>query len=64
MLHDSLPVALLQIDIVSHNVLAKTAVVAAFIFAIAGLALGAHFIVHLPQFNQRKCRNAWTKVCT
>ncbi|KAF8189652.1 hypothetical protein BJ912DRAFT_1142882 [Pholiota molesta] len=56
-----LTVGLLQINAIFQNVLTRTAVVAAFIFAIAGLALSAHFMARLPQFNKRKCRKAWAK---
>jgi hypothetical protein len=61
---DSLSVTLLQVNDVSQNVLARTAVMAAFLFAIAGLALGARLITRLPQFHKKNGRNAWDKVCT
>ncbi|KAF8189648.1 hypothetical protein BJ912DRAFT_360283 [Pholiota molesta] len=56
-----LSVTLLQVNDVSQNILARTAVMAAFLFAIAGLALGARLITRLPQFHKKNGRNAWDK---
>jgi hypothetical protein len=64
MFHDSLCIGLLQLNAVAQNVLTRTAVLATFLFATAGLALGARLTARLPQFNGRKCRNTWESVRT
>lgn len=60
----SLSVALLQIDSVFDDVLARTASMAAFIFSLAGLILSVSFTLNNHQFSRRKCRNYWAKVCS
>ncbi|KAF8189651.1 hypothetical protein BJ912DRAFT_1103891 [Pholiota molesta] len=52
-------IGLFQLNAVAQNVSTRTAILAAFLFATAGLALGARLTARLPQFNTRKCRNAW-----
>ncbi|KAF9478444.1 hypothetical protein BDN70DRAFT_942894 [Pholiota conissans] len=54
-------IALLQIDSVFYDVLARTAAITAFIFSMAGLILSANLMLIVDQFRGRRCRNAWIK---